>query len=475
MSRTPRVTGMSEFSSTTLAEAADAIRNRTLSPVELVTQQLALIEARNAQLNAYVTVMAEQAIQDAHQAETEIAAGNYRGPLHGIPLSLKDLVYTAGTATTASSPILRDFVPDHDATVTTRLKETGAIIIAKANLLEFAYGEVHPEYGPSRNPWNPGYGTSGSSSGSAAAVAAGLDFGSLGSDTGGSIRLPAAYCGIVGLKPTYGLVSRMGVLPLAWTLDHVGPMTRSVRDNAILLQAIAGHDPADPGSASASIPDYQQLIGRPAGGLRVGVVEPEADDEVLPDVRRETDNGVQALRDAGYTTVPVTLPHPVQVARTLMALLYVEASTVHEAWLKSHRDQYSQNTLDRLELGALLPGTVYVRAQRIRRLIIEAYRQLFSQVDLLATPIAPVSSYRLEDTPTDPVLESGDRFKALCRFSGPFNVIGAPAISVPCGFDDAGLPVGLQLVARPFAEPTLYQASAALEHEIGRFGRVLPN
>lgn len=463
---------MSEIGNLTLSEAADAIRARKLSPVELVRQQLAIIEARNPLLNAYVTVMAEQALAGAQRAEAGIAAGDYRGPLHGIPLSLKDLIYTAGTVTTASSPILRDFVPGHDATVTTRLKDAGAIIIAKANMLEFAYGEVHPEFGPTRNPWNPGYGTSGSSSGSAAAVAAGLDFGSLGSDTGGSIRLPAAYCGIVGLKPTYGLVSRMGVVPLAWTLDHVGPMTRTVRDNAMLLQAIAGHDADDPASAAMPVPDYQGLIGRPPAGVTIGVVQPEAGDEVEPDVRRETDKAIRALQDAGYTTAPVSLPHPIQALRALLALLYVEASTYHAPWLTSHRDQYSQNTLDRLDLGTLLPGTIYVRAQRIRRVVIDAYRQLFSQVDLLATPVAPVASYRLEDTPAEPVLETGDRFKTLCRFSGPFNLIGAPAISVPCGFDDAGLPVGVQLVARPFAEPLLYQAAAALEQQIGRFGKV---
>ena len=462
---------MSEPGGLTLAGAAEAIRTRALSPVDLVTRQLEVIEARNPQLNAYVTVMVDQALQDARRAEAEIALGEYRGPLHGIPVSLKDLIYTAGTPTTASSPILRDFVPNHDATVTTRLKAAGAIIIAKANMLEFAYGEVHPAFGPSRNPWNLGYGTSGSSSGSAAAVAAGLDFGSLGSDTGGSIRLPAAYCGIVGLKPTYGLVSRRGVIPLAWTLDHVGPMTRTVRDNAILLQAIAGYDPADPASASVPVPDYQHLIGRTPAGITVGVVQAEADDEVEPDVRRETDKAVRALQDAGFTTVQVTQPYPIQAARTLLALLYVEASTVHDSWLRSHRDRYSQNTLDRLELGALLPGTIYIRAQRVRRLIAEAYRELFSRVDLLATPVAPVSSYRLEDTPAEPVLESGDRFKTLCRFSGPFNVIGAPAISVPCGFDDNGLPVGLQLVASPFNEPILYQAGAALEQQIGRFGK----
>jgi aspartyl-tRNA(Asn)/glutamyl-tRNA(Gln) amidotransferase subunit A len=215
------------------------------------------------------------------------------------------------------------------------------------------------------------------------------------------------------------------------------------------------------------------LIGRPASGITIGVVEAAADDQVPPDVRRETDDAVRALQDAGYTTVHVALPHPVQAARALLALLYVEASTVHASWLRSHRDQYSQNTLDRLELGTLLPGTIYVRAQRIRRLVIDAYRELFSRVDLLAMPVAPVASYRLEDTPAEPVLETGDRFKTLCRFSAPFNLIGAPAISVPCGFGDNGLPVGLQLVAPPFAEPVLYQAGAALEQQIVRFGKVV--
>jgi aspartyl-tRNA(Asn)/glutamyl-tRNA(Gln) amidotransferase subunit A len=250
-------------------------------------------------------------------------------------------------------------------------------------------------------------------------------------------------------------------------------MTRTVRDNAILLQAIAGHDAADPASASAPVPDYQHLIGQPAAGIRVGVVQAADDDEVQPDVRRETDNAVHALQDAGYTIIPVSLPYPVQALRALLALLYVEASTAHAPWLRTHRDQYSQNTLDRLELGALLPGTIYVRAQRIRRLVNDAYRQLFSQVDLLATPVAPVASYRLKDTPARPVLETGDRFKTLCRFSGPFNLIGAPAISVPCGFGDDGLPIGLQLVAPPFSEPVLYQAGAALEQQIGRFGKVV--
>lgn len=244
-------------------------------------------------------------------------------------------------------------------------------------------------------------------------------------------------------------------------------------DHAILRQAIAGHDAADPASASVPVPDYQHRIGRTPAGITVGVVQAEVDDEVQSDVRRETETAVRALRDAGYTTVPVSLPHPEQAARALLALLYVEASTFHAAWLRSHREHYSQHTLDRLDLGALLPGTIYVRAQRVRRLVRDAYLQLFAQVDLLATPVAPVGSYRMEDTPADPVLETGDRFKTLCRFSAPFNLIGAPALSVPCGFGDDGLPVGLQLAAPPFAEPVLYQAAAALEQQIGRFGRAV--
>jgi aspartyl-tRNA(Asn)/glutamyl-tRNA(Gln) amidotransferase subunit A len=456
-----------------LTEAAAAIRQRAISPVELVDALLAKIARRNPVLNAYTTVLGERAQQVARRAEAEIAAGGYRGTMHGIPISLKDLIYTAGIPTTAGSPILRDFVPTYDATVTTRLHEAGAILIAKANMLEFAYGEVHPEFGPACNPWNAGYGTSGSSSGSGAAVGAGLDFGSLGSDTGGSIRFPAAYCGIVGLKPTYGLVSRYGVVPLAWTLDHVGPMTRTVRDCAALLQSVAGHDPADPASANVAIPDYQTLIGGSPSSLKIGVVEPD-DDEVEADVRRETDKAADALRDAGFATVPVQLPHPVQAARAALALIYAEASDVHRSWLTSHRDGYSQNTLDRLDLGTLLPATLYVRAQRARRLISDAYRDLFARVDILLSPVGPSASYRLEDAPAEPVLETGDRMKTLCRFTGPFNLTGLPAISVPCGFADDGLPIGVQLVARPFAEPVLFQVAEMVERQIGLFGKPAP-
>src|SRR5215211_445883 len=287
---------MTDLADLSLMEAADGIQLRKISPIDLVDALLVKIAKLNPVLNAYVTVLTESALREAHVAEEEIAAGAYRGPMHGIPVSLKDLIYTAGTRTTAGSVILKDFVPDQDATVTARLKQAGAILIAKANMLEFAYGEVHPDYGPACNPWNHGCGTSGSSSGSGAAVAAGLDFGSLGSDTGGSIRLPAAYCGVVGLKPTYGLVSRSGVVPLAWSLDHVGPLARTVRDCALLLEAIAGHDAADPTSARRPIPPYVAHLGRRPAGVRIGVVAPEPDDLVTPEVRRSLDTAAAALR-----------------------------------------------------------------------------------------------------------------------------------------------------------------------------------
>jgi aspartyl-tRNA(Asn)/glutamyl-tRNA(Gln) amidotransferase subunit A len=342
-------------------------------------------------------------------------------------------------------------------------------------MLEFAYGEVHPFHGPACNPWHVEFGTSGSSSGSGASVAGGLDFGSLGSDTGGSIRFPAAYCGIVGLKPTYGLVSRDGVVPLAWTLDHVGPMTRTVRDNALMLQAVAGHDPADPASARVAIPNYQARIDTSPSGITIGVVEPGADDGVTPEVRRETDRAVRALQEAGYATVPVQLPYEVQAGRALMALLYAEASTFHRPWLQTRRAEYSQNTLDRLELGTLLPGTIYVQAQRVRRVVMDAYKELFSRIDALASPVGPEASYRLENAPAEPVVESGDRMRTLTRFTGPFNLTGLPAITVPCGFADDGLPVGLQLVTRDFAEPLLFQIADTLEQQIGQFGRPAPD
>ncbi|HEU5422596.1 MAG TPA: amidase [Nitrolancea sp.] len=449
-----------------LAEAAGLVARREVSPVALTEAALARIEQLNPILNAFITVTGETALAEARAAEREIAGGAYRGPLHGIPLSLKDLYCTKGVRTTGGSRLLGGFVPDEDATATRKLRQAGAVLLGKTAMLELAYGEEHPDYGATRNPWDIEYGTNGSSSGSAAAVAAGLGYGSLGSDTGGSIRLPAAWCGIVGLKPTYGLVSRAGVLPLSWSLDHAGPMTRTVRDCALLLQAIAGHDPADPTSARRPVPDYSAGLDRVPSDLTVGVFAPAPDDRVLPEVRAALDAAAQTLRNAGISVREVRQPYPDQATRALLAMLYAEASSYHLPWLRERPQDYSANTRERLELGARLPATTYLSALRARRVIIAAYQELMRDVDILLTPPAPTASYRLDGPSTAPVGPEGDRMAPLVRFSGPFDLTGLPAIAVPAGLTGAGLPIGVQLVARPFAEPTLLQTAQVVEQAL---------
>jgi aspartyl-tRNA(Asn)/glutamyl-tRNA(Gln) amidotransferase subunit A len=367
---------------------------------------------------------------------------------------------------TAGSRILAHDVPLADATVVRRLRAAGAILVGKTNLSEFAYGETCPDYGPSRNPWDPAYGTNGSSGGSAAAVAAGLGYGSVGTDSGGSIRQPAAFCGVVGLKPTYGLVSRAGVIPLAWSLDHVGPLARTVRDCALLLEALAGHDPADPTSARRPVPRYAAQLDALPTALTVGVVAPAADDGVTPAVRRHTAVAAAALRARGCTLRPVALPHPVPAVLALEAIAYAEASAYHLPWLRARPGDYGPTTRERLELGALLPASVYLRALRVRRVVSTAYRDLLARVDLLLLPVAPFAAYRLDEPLPALVAAGGGPAGPLTRFTGPFGLTGFPAIAVPCGLTERGLPVGVQLAARPFAEALLLQAAQAVEHDL---------
>lgn len=454
----------------TIADTAPRIARREVSPVTLVEEALARIERLEPRLNAFITVLAGDAARQADLAAAEVAAGHYRGPLHGIPISLKDLFLTRGTRTTAGSRLLANYLPDHDATVVTRLRDAGAIVIGKNNMLEFAYGEVSPDYGPSRNPWHTAYSASGSSSGSAVAVAAGLGFASLGSDTGGSIRLPAAYCGIVGLKPTYGLVSRAGVLPLSWSLDHVGPLTRTVRDCALVLEAIAGHDPADPTSAPGTPPPYSARLDELPRGLVAGVVEPHADDQVTPEVRAQLEAAAERLRALGFIVQPVPLPYAKEATRALLAILYPEASSYHAPWLRDRASEYSDNTRERLELGALLPATSYLRGRRARRVIVAAYRELFEQIDVLLTPPGPTAPNRLDAPPAAPVSAGGDRMGPLIRFSGPFDLTGFPALALPAGRNADGLPLGVQLVTPPFTEELLLQVAHALEQSFAADG-----
>lgn len=445
-----------------LSELAGLIERRELSPVDVTEATLERIERLEPDLNAFITVMTDEALASAQRAETEIAGGTYRGALHGVPISLKDLFYTKGIRTTAGSRVLRDFTPSTDATVTTRLQDAGAIIVAKNNMAEFAYGETHPDHGNVRNPWNLAYGTNGSSSGSGAAVAAGLSYGSMGSDTGGSIRLPAAFCGIVGIKPTYGLVSRVGVVPLSWSLDHVGPMTRSVRDNAIMLQAVAGFDAADPTSVPVPVPDYTKDIGTLPPRLKIGVVTGAASG-VTPAVGASITHVIELLRGIGCEVREVEQPYAREAVQALLGILYPEASAFHLRWLRERPEDYAVNTRERLELGALLPGRILVRALRARQTVSQSYQRLLSDVDILVTPAAPFPSYRLDEVPADPVTKAGERMAGLITFSGPFDLTGLPAISVPVAKSDEGLPIGIQLVGKAFGEQLLYQVAYAVE------------
>lgn len=448
-----------ELCALSLSDVSTRIAARDVSPVEVTEATLARIERVDERLNAYITVMADEAMETARAAEAEIARGAYRGPLHGVPISLKDLLDTRGVRMTAGARVLADHIATDDADTVRRLRGAGAVLVGKANMLEFAYGEVCADYGPSRNPWNTDHGTSGSSSGSAAAVAAGLCYGSLGSDTGGSIRLPAAWCGIVGLKPTYDLVSRAGAVALSWSLDHIGPMTRTVRDCALLLDAIVAHDPGAAG--------YAEALDNPRSGLRVGIVAPTDDDGVTPDVRAQIDAAVETIRAMGFETQMVALPHPEDAVRVLFGILYAEASSYHLPWLNTRPDDYSPNTRERLELGALLPATVYLRAQRVRRVIVAAYRALFADIDLLVMPTAQTTASRVDGPAQEPVAADGrDRMTSLIRFTGPFDVTGFPAISVPCGLDPAGLPVGIQFVARPYEDGLLLQFAHTFEQAV---------
>jgi aspartyl-tRNA(Asn)/glutamyl-tRNA(Gln) amidotransferase subunit A len=467
---------MTQETSLSIAEASCLIRDRKLSPVELTNASLALIEALEPRLNAFITVTGEQALAAAREAEKAIAAGEYRDRLHGIPVAIKDILGMAGVRMTAASKILADNVSAEDAEATARLKSAGAVILGKLNLHEFAYGAtgVNPHYGPARNPWDTERITGGSSSGSAASVASGECFAALGTDTGGSIRIPASLCGIVGLKPTYGRVSKRGVIPLSWSLDHIGPLTRTVEDAALVLQAIAGHDPLDESSSERDVPDYIAALRDGVTGLRVGVPKEYFFDKVDPTVESAVRGAIQTLSDLGATVVEVSLPHIADLPGALMAIQLPEALTYHKHWLAERAQDYGEDVRYRLELGANYTAVHYVQAQRLRELALQAWRQdVFSKVDLVATPTTPIPATPIEQGDLQTTLN-------LIRFTNPVNLLRLPAISLPCGFtarparpegraeprgsgSAVGLPIGLQLIGRWWDEATVLRAAHAYE------------
>jgi len=452
----------------TIAEAARLIQQRELSPVELVDSRLARIEQFDGKLNSFIRVLADQARADARAAETEIKTGKYRGPLHGIPIGLKDIYETAGVATTGHSKVMQDHVPKADAFSVTRLRDAGAIVMGKLATHEFAFGgpSFDLPWPPARNPWDTTRFTGGSSSGTGAAVAAGLVLAGTGSDTGGSIRGPAAFCGLAGIKPTYGLISRRGILPLGFSLDHAGPMAWTAEDCAILLQAMAGHDPADPGSANHPIPDYRAALGRDVKGLRIGLIRHfyERDNEANAATRQAIDAAAKTLAGLGCSVRDVTLSPLADWAACGVTIMLSEAYAIHEANLRSRFTDYGEIFRDRMVLAGLITAADYVQALRRRRELIAELDTAMAGLDLVMTAAAPSEAPPIDQVPKFTIMDRPSLTIA-------FNVTGSPAMSVCCGYTEAGLPLSFQIVGKRFDDATVLRLAHAYEQATPWRGR----
>lgn len=460
----------------TLAEQADLIARRELSPVELLNATLAQIDRLQPTVNAYISVLRDEATRAARETEAEIAAGRRRGPLHGVPVALKDLLHMAGTVTTAGSAILRHNVSTEDAEVVRRLKQAGAVIVGKNNLHEFAYGStnVNPHYGNVPNPWDPERIPAGSSGGSAAAVATRMASGALGSDTGGSIRMPAALCGIVGLKPTYGRVSRHGSIPCAWSLDNIGPMCRTALDAALLLGVIAGHDAKDPASSAEPVPDYAAQLDGNIAGMRLGVLKEYVEAPTDPEVGAAFDEVLAVLRGLGAAVSVVSIPEVRYAIAASTAIQSAECATYHEETLRARAEEYGADIRLRLEAGQMVSATDYLRGQRVRRMLIERFRAVFGEVDALLCPTVPIGAPRFDESMVEVAGQMEPQNSALVRHTRLFNLVSCPAASVPCGFTSAGLPIGVQIAAAPFAEGTLLKIADAYQRQTDWHKRLPP-
>jgi aspartyl-tRNA(Asn)/glutamyl-tRNA(Gln) amidotransferase subunit A len=448
----------------TIREAAESLRARRFSSLELTTSALGRIERLNPQLNAFITVTAEQALERARQADRELAAGRDRGPLHGIPIAHKDLIATRGVRTTAGSRLYQNYLPAEDATVVEKLDAAGAVSLGKLNLHELAFGitSANPHFGAVHNPWNTGHIPGGSSGGSGAAVAAGIVYAAMGSDTGGSIRVPAAFCGTVGLKPTYGRVSRHGVFPLAYSLDHMGPLTRTVRDAAMVLNAIAGHDPRDPASSRHPAADYVPDEGCNIRGLRLGVPENFFFERLDSDVESAVRGAIARAASLGAEIRPVTVPDVAALNVVARVILMAEAAATLEPNLEN-RDLFGADVLALLDQGRLLAATDYVNAQRLRRRMQHAFAALWNAVDCLLIPTAPITAPAIGQSTVRLKGSEEDVRLATTRLVRGINALGWPALSIPCGLSGSGLPIGLQIVGPPFAEALVLRIGAALE------------
>jgi len=447
----------------TLLEAAGALRRGETSSVELTAEALERIARLNPLTNAFQTLVAGAAREQARAADAELARGEDRGPLHGIPIAVKDLFYTKGVRTTGGSKLFAQHVPDHDAAVVESLAAGGAVLVGKTGMHELAYGitSSNPHFGAVRNPWDRDRIPGGSSGGSAASVAAGMVFMAMGSDTGGSIRIPASYCGMVGLKPTYGRVSRYGAMPLGFSLDHMGPLTRSVRDAAAVLNAIAGYDRRDDTSSRRPVEDYVPEAEPSVRDVRVGLAENFYFERVDADVERAVRGAFREAESRGAQVVAVRVPDMAAINTVGRLILLAEAAALMEPQL-GQRDQFGADVLALLDQGRLAPATDYINAQRLRRGMQREFAALWKRVDCLITPTTPITAPRIGETSTSIGGESEDVRLASTRLVRGINVLGLPAVSIPCGRDGRGLPIGLQIIGKPFGEALILRVAQAL-------------
>jgi aspartyl-tRNA(Asn)/glutamyl-tRNA(Gln) amidotransferase subunit A len=443
----------------TIVELAPRLRQKEVSPVELTSACLDRIGKLNPELNAFITVCAESALAEARSAETEILRGKWRGPLHGIPIGLKDLIDTAGTLTTAASELYQSRIPVEDAEIVRRLRRAGAVILGKNNLHEFAYGgsSLVSFYGDVHNPRNPSHIAGGSSGGSAAAVAAGLCYAAIGTDTAGSIREPAALCGCVGLKPTYGRVSARGVIPLSWSLDHVGPFTTTVADAALVLQVIAGYDALDVGSVDVPVADYVSVVREGTKRLRVGILRAHFFDDLDDEVRASVEQALAVIGTLVEDVCEIRIDLPAD--RTVQL---AEAFAFHAENLARMPEVYQPETLRRIRKGESISAAQYIQSRRELEMERRRARDFFAHVDLLVTPTTPAPAPGIAELKKDPEALRPTEL-ILLRNTRPFNVWGLPAISLPCGFTKSGLPIGLQIAGPPWREDLVLRLASAYE------------
>ena len=452
----------------TISELAPKIKSKEISPVELTDAALAQADRLQPALNSFITLLHEQARQQAKEQEAALLRGDYHGPLHGIPIGIKDNIAIAGIRATVGSKVLSDHVPEADAYVVSQCKAAGAIIIGKENLEEFAAGSTsnNLHYGAVHNPWNLDHIPGGSSGGGGANVAACVTFASLGTDLGGSVRGPANFCGVVGMKQTFGRVSQRGLMVTSFNGDHIGPITRSVRDSALMLQAIAGYDPLEPSTVPVPVPDFSARIGQDLRGLKMGIPTDYYFDIMDPAVETTVRQAISTLEGLGVEAREVALPS-MQYAGALRLAAMADSVVTHEPYLAAHRQDYGPTVLYRTLAGQFVLGRDYSKSLKVQRLIKEEYARVLQDVDFLVTPSSPVAAWRIDaesivlDGQSYPVRGPGSGMTARC--TSPSNATGLPAMSIPCGFTSAGLPIGLQLIGRPFEEALLFQVAHGYE------------